>query len=152
MINIARTRGMIYCSVCDAHQQKFIDITTNKIHMEEKFCFDLLKRNEFTLKFMHVLLVEYIEVLFTASDCFNGDPTKTKNENIENILDKYKKRIPLVNNCFQNLNMGDFMKHCWFLCHSYSINKISNFFDGEMEFLRNTYLSLYSFVREHKYA
>ena len=44
------------------------------------------------------------------------------------------------------------MKHCWFLCHSYNINKISNFFDGEMEFLRNTYLSLYSFVREHKYA
>lgn len=68
--------------------------------MEEKFCFDLLKRNEFTLKFMHVLLVEYIEVLFTASDCFNGDPTQMKNKNIENILDKYKKRIPLVNNCF----------------------------------------------------
>lgn len=42
------------------------------------------------------------------------------------------------------------MKHCWFLCHSYNINKISNFYDGEMAFLRNVYLSLYSFVRKVK--
>lgn len=43
--------------------------------MQEKFCFDLLKKNEFIIKFMHVLLVEYIEVLFMAKDCFIGDPT-----------------------------------------------------------------------------
>lgn len=63
-------------------------------------------------------------------------------------MDKYKKRIPLINNCLQNLNEGDFMKHCWFLCHSYNINKISNFYDGELAFLRDAYLSLYSFIRE----
>ena len=31
---------------------------------------------------MHVLLVEYIEVLFTASDCFKGNPKIRKDKNI----------------------------------------------------------------------
>ena len=51
-----------------------------KIHMQEKFCYSLLKKNEFTIKFMHVLLIEYIDVLFTAKSCFAGKADDIKNE------------------------------------------------------------------------
>lgn len=68
--------------------------------MKEKFCFDILKRNEFVLKFLHVLIVEYIEALFRAKNCFDGDPSTLIDKNIEQILNKYKRRIPLINNCY----------------------------------------------------
>ena len=100
---------------------------------------------------MHVLLVEYIETLFVANDCFEGDPTQDEDPNFKEIVDKYKKRIPLINNCYHNLTEEGFMKHCWFLCHSYNINKISTFYDGEIDFLRNVYLHLYSFVRKYNF-
>jgi hypothetical protein len=54
---------------------------------------------------------------------------------MENVLIKYKRRIPLIKRCYDSINEGggfDFMKSCWFVCSSFNWNKMSPFFEGDL--------------------
>lgn len=59
----------------------------------------------------------------------------------------------MINRCYSNINDGGgfgFMKDCWFLCQSFHWNKISTFFEGDLEMLKKLFFALYSFVRRMK--
>lgn len=70
---------------------------------------------------------------------------------MENVLVKYKRRIPLIKRCYDSINEGggfDFMKSCWFVCQSFNWNKMSPFFEGDLQMIQRIFFALFSFVRK----
>ena len=70
----------------------------------------------------------------------------------QNFLIKFKRRIPMINKCYETLNSTkadqDFMKDCWFICNSYKVMNISDFYDGNLLLHKRVYLAVYSFLRK----
>lgn len=87
-----------------------------------------------------------MDFLFKVKDCYDSSPKATYIQK-NTFLDKYKRRIPLVKKCFQNLESSEFMKHCWFLCQSFHWNKINPIFEGEIRLLKQAFFALASFMR-----
>ena len=42
------------------------------------------------------------------------------------------------------------MKSCWFLCQSFKPMRISEFYDGDIELLKSSYLAVFSVLRKMK--
>ena len=76
-------------------------------------------------------------------------------DNEKNILTKYKRRIPLIKKCLEAIKNGNkknpssYMKYCRFICKTYGVNRISNFFDGDLKFLSKIYFKFFSFHRKY---
>ena len=112
----------------------------------------MLTKNEAVIKFMNVILVEYIDFLFKIVKCFTSSGN-SRNNDMTNFLQKYKRRIPFINKCYQSLQNGDqFMKSCWFICQSYKPMEISSFYDGDVAMLKQAYLAVYSAFRKMEEA
>lgn len=65
----------------------------------------------------------------------------------QNFLVKYKQRIPLILNCFQNIQSDEFYRHCWFLCRKFKWNKMTDFYDGDHHMLQRIEVTMFSFLR-----
>lgn len=99
---------------------------------------------------MNILLVEYADFMLQIKNCFDSD-AKSASFQMESILLKYKRRIPLIRKCYKNINDSagfGFMKECWFLCASFNWNKTSPFFEGDLRMIQKIFFALYSFVRK----
>ena len=144
---IAKFKGSFYCSVCDAHQQRFFDIKNKKFIFDRKFCRKLIIRNEPMLKYLHVIFIEYADFLLQYMECFESN-AKQFELPYPNFLNKYKLRIPLIRKCLKNINEDTWMNHCWFLCEQYDLFGISSFFEGDLILYKRIHLGLYSFLRK----
>jgi hypothetical protein len=144
---IHKIKGTFYCSLCDSHQQKFFDPASYKIAVETGFCKALLSEKKEFFLFINVLLIEYLDLVLQYVNCFET-PGENLNFPAQNFLVKYKRRIPFIKKCFDNLEADDVMKYCWFICNKYEFLKISPFFDGNLEMMKRVYLVIYSFLRK----
>lgn len=63
------------------------------------------------------------------------------------FLEKFKRRIPLINKCFNSLGSQSFMKECWYICKSFKWNQISPLFEGNLDLLKSMKLVFVSFIR-----
>lgn len=100
---------------------------------------------------MHILLIKYFDKLMQLVSCYE---TKGDIANFPylNFLKKFKKRIPFIEDCFNNIDDPDFMKHCYVLCNKFDFMKLSPFHDGDVKLVKRVYLSIYSFLRKFDLA
>lgn len=147
LMTMIKYKGAFYCSICDAHQQKYIDVTKNELVFDKKYCQSTLRSNESVIKFLHIIFIEYSDMLMQYMNCFETD-AKVYNLPFQNFLVRFKRRIPLIKKCYANLEEEGFMESCWFLCRTYDPFGISSFFEGDMELYKRIYLALYSFLRK----
>ena len=127
-------RSNFFCKVCDVHQQKFFVLATKQILFSERQCMNMIENLEPMIKFLNIILLEYVDLLIEIKNCFDSDPRTTIHP-IEGFLIKYKRRVPFFLKCFTNLTDGggvDFLKVCWFLCKSFNWNKMSPVFEGDL--------------------
>lgn len=111
-----------YCSLCNGEEQKYFLVTQKYVQVSEQFCFDLLKNSKDLIMFQNVVLIEYLEFIYEIRNCYEGNPEKMEQDK---ILTKYKRRIPLIKTCFQNMGETldqNFVKNCWFLCQGFKFN------------------------------
>lgn len=140
-------KGAFYCTLCDAHQQKYISVNKKQIHYAMDFCRDILKYKKEFFYFVHVMMIQYYQKLFDYVTCFETQGTIPKVQ--ATVLQKYLRRIPYIENCLMSLDLEDgFMENCWFICKNMNSLKISPFFDGDIELLKRVYLLIFSFMRK----
>lgn len=136
----------VYCAMCDAHQQRYFDIKNKTLMMSERFCSNILKQKLDLFNFMHIFFIEYMDEFLQYTECFETNGT-VYNFPFKNFLIKYKRRVPLMEKCFENLDK-DFMKHCWFLCNKYTVFEFNWFFDTDIRVVKRVYLAIYSFMHK----
>lgn len=56
----------------------------------------MLIKNEAVIKFINVIMIEYIDFLFKIVKCFDSSGNSPNNDST-NFLMKYKRRIPMIN-------------------------------------------------------
>lgn len=113
--------------------------------ISEQFCFHLIKDSKTYLNFVNIVIIEYIDFISELKNCYEGAPDKFV---VDQLLNKYKRRIPLYKTCFQNIGDSltpEFIKKCWFICQSFKFNKISPVFDGDLELVKLILIELMSF-------
>ncbi len=149
MSQFSKFKGTFYCSLCDAHQQKYIDIKDRAFVMSNDFCKIILKKNSGLIKTLHIMIIEYADMLLQLVSCYESN-AEYFSFPFQNFLAKYKRRIPLIQECYENIENENFMEHCWFICQQYKITNISPFFEGDLQLYKRIYLALYSFIRKVK--
>ena len=147
LTQVHKIKSTFYCAVCNAHAQRYFDLKKHTIGIDRGFCKRLLRGKKDYFNFVHILLIEYLDLVLQYVSCF-----ETKGDEIgfpsQNFLIKYKRRIPFIKKCFHNLDNDDFMTHCWFICNKYKILRITPFFDGEIKMVKRVFLAVYSFLRK----
>lgn len=138
-----------YCFLCDAFQQRHVDVDKQVIVFSEPFCLNLLKEKADFIRFMHIIFVEYADSMLQYIHCFETDGSPLTLP-FQNFLIRFKRRIPLIKKCLASLDKGDFMNQCWFICNKFSITKFSNFWEGDLEMLDRIMLAIKSFLRKLK--
>ena len=86
-------RSNFFCKVCDVHQQKFFVLATKQILFSERQCMNMIENLEPMIKFLNIILLEYVDLLIEIKNCFDSDPRTTIHP-IEGFLIKYKRRVP----------------------------------------------------------
>lgn len=142
-------KSSFYCSLCDAHQQKYFDVEKKAIMVSDNFCRRLLIGKQDFFSFMHIFFIEYMDEFLQYMQCFETD-AKVHMFPFRNFLVKYKRRIPLLQACFDQLDKEDWMTKCWFLCSKYKLLGFNAFFDGDIKLIKRVYLTLYSFIHKLK--
>lgn len=102
------------------------------------------------IKFLNILIIEYVDFIMTIKNCYDSDP-KVTNERVDGILTKYKRRVILLKRCYDSIENGggaNFLKYCWFICQTFHWNKMSPIFEGDLKMIKRLFFSLYSFVRK----
>lgn len=140
-------KSSFYCSICDAHQQKYFDVEKKAIMISDNFCRRLLVNKMDYFSFMHVFFIEYMDEFLQYTQCFETNG-KVFNFPFRNFLVKYKRRIPLFQSCFDALGKKDFMTKCWFLCSKYKLLGFNPIFDGDIKLLKRVYLTIFSFIHK----
>lgn len=147
MTQVHSYKSSLYCILCNAHEQRYVDPSKKTITVTEGFCKSLLIEKEGYFKFVHILFVEFMDSLLQYVQCFETD-AKVYTFPYINFLTKYKRRIPFLRACFDNLDTEHFMTYCWFICDKFDMMRISPFFDGDVKLLRRVQIALLSFIRK----
>ena len=142
-------KGSVYCALCDAHQQTYFNIEKRVVTVKQEFCSSLLEEKKDLINFMHIFLVEYMDNVMQYTQCFETD-SQVYNFPFRNFLEKYKRRIPLIKECYASLDKPDFMDKCWFICNNYKFFGLDSFFNGDVELVKRVYLIIFSFIHKLK--
>jgi hypothetical protein len=145
---ISKIKSSLYCSLCDAHQQRFFSIKDEKIFVKNDTCRSFIKMNKDTLEFVHVILIEYFDLILQYVNCLES-PGNSFQFPALNFLTKFKRRIPFIKDCLGSLGDPDvFEKKCWMVCDKLNLMEISNFFDGDVKMIKRMYFVILSFFRK----
>lgn len=84
---IKRNFKGIYCAMCDAEYNKFIDLDYNWIFFSEEYCWVTLDKSLIFLKYFYINIIEIFNIseLFFSSCDFKGEYTLVDLPNIFNI-------------------------------------------------------------------
>lgn len=149
MTNVLENKKMFYCSLCDAHSQRFFDHKRSLIIYEQEYCRRLILERADYIKFMNVVFVEFADQLLQYIQCFETDG-KIFNFPFQNMLTKYKQRIPFWNKCLAEAQGKGFAAHCWSMCNKLSVQRISPLWDGDVQMLERVSIAIFSFLRKFK--
>jgi hypothetical protein len=149
MTSVLENKKMFYCSLCDAHTQKFFDHKQNVVMYEQEYCRRLIVEKADYIKFMNVVFIEFADQMLQYIQCFESD-AKVFAFPFQNLLMKYKRRIPFWNKCLAQADGKGFMASCWSMCNKLSIQRISPLWDGDIHMLERVSISILSFLRKFK--
>ena len=147
---IVGMKNTLYCSVCDAHRQHFFRENTKEIVLSVSFCNKFLIQEKDYFMFMHVILIEFINQVLQYLACYETDG-RIFEFPFPSFMVKYTRRIAIVQKCLSSLNdKKNFMKNCYMICRQFSLIKFSAFFEGDLELLKRTNVSISSFLRKYR--
>lgn len=147
LTQIHNYKSSLYCMICNAHEQRYIDPKKKSITLSRQFCQSLLKDKESYFRFVHILLIEFMDSLLQYVQCFETD-AKVYTFPFTNLLIKYKRRIPFVKSCLDSIETQNFYTYCWFICDQFDMMKVIPFFDGDAKLLRRVQIAIFSFLRK----
>ena len=124
-----------------------MDLANKRWIFNEGFCRTVLNKHSAIVKFLNVIFIEYTDFLLQYVSCYSTD-AKAFSFPYQNFLTKYKRRIPMIKKCYENLDTEDFMKYCWFICSTHKVMNISDFYDGDRALYKRIYLAIFSFLRK----
>lgn len=147
--SLLSTKQTLYCNICDATKQRAFNHPRKTIIFEQSFCrANLLKFGDY-LKWKNIYLIEYMDMLFQSSTCLNTNG-RVWNLPFSSALDKYKRRIPFIKKCFENIDRADFMQDCHFICRQFNYIGLSPFFDGDAKILSTILMFMVNMLRQRK--
>lgn len=146
---IQRIKGGIYCAVCDATQQSFIDGDGGRLFYSGEFCRNLIITSENYLKFVNIFMIQFGDAIAQFINCFKTDSVKYYYP-IKSKLFKQMLMIRYFEDCFHNVNKPDFMKYCIMICRDFKINGDSTYFDGNLGMLYGIYLEVIELLQAYQ--
>ena len=139
----------IYCDLCDQPKQQFFDMENEMIYYEMGFCRTLVTQFSEYLKWKNIIFIEYLNQVFNYIKCFETDAHQTVFP-FKTYLAHQQREIYFIRRCLQNLETPEYFKYCHFICKQFSYTGFDNFFIGNIEFLKNLFVLLVSFLRKMK--
>ena len=139
----------LYCSICDAKQQKFV-ISNPKnrvIVFDQEFCSTTLKTFRSYLFWKNYYMVDYLDTLLQLVSC-SDTPGNTYAFPFKSIVGWHRRRLESFKKCFDNLEGENFMRECLFICKQYDILSYTQFFEGNFRTLSTIHFKLLDFVRQ----
>ena len=149
LANVVENKKMFYCSLCDAHSQRFFDHKRRLVIYEQEYCRSLILDRADYIKFMNVVFVEFADQLLQYVQCFETDG-KIFSFPFQNMMHKYKQRIPFWNKCLAEASGKGFLTSCWSMCNKLSIQRISPLWDGDVKMLERVSIAILSFLRKFR--
>jgi len=118
-----------YCAVCDANNQKFIDMRGHKFVYNEKFCRSIIANSLKFLLYFHIYANKYNELQKQfLSSCTNRG--KYKSVTIRNAptfgIDEVA--VSKIMACRKHEKEEFWMDHCGDICSSFQVTKYNDFF------------------------
>lgn len=149
MIAINDLKKTFYCYICDATTQYALDHKNMVISYTQGFCTSIIANYREMIHFVHIEFIRYASSLLQYTECYETN-ANAYNIPFTNFLKKYLRRIPFIRNCLRTAvrKPEDAAKECWFICNKYSLQKVSEFFEGEFKLLSRIKLAVTSFIRK----
>lgn len=124
----------IYCAMCDANQQVFIDSQSKKITISQSFCRSIIVNSLSTLMYLRVHMPNYINLLVT----FVGNCDAAGKFVFETISSPIFKTVDITNEktlnaCFKGRNTNVWLSNCQNICQKWGVGKIPEFFMPDLE-------------------
>jgi len=139
----------IYCDLCDQPKQQYFDMENEMIYYEMGFCRTLVTEFSEYVKWKNIIFIEYLNQLFNYIKCFETDAHQTVFP-FKTYVAHQQREIYFIRRCLQNLDTPEYFKYCHFICKQFSYTGFDNFFIGNIDFLRNIFVLLVSFLRKMK--
>ena len=146
---VLQLKKSLYCSLCNADQQKYFDKKNSLVIYQQDFCRDVLVKYKDYLYFKNILLVEYLDTLLQIIHCQGGSGNEYRLPFLTPLTHK-KRRIYFIKRCFENLDNNDFYKYCRFACVQYSSHQFSKFFEGDLSMMRKLFFTLAEYLRKNE--
>ena len=144
MIGMKKT---FYCSLCDQPKQENVNTQARTITFSVGFCKTLVTEFQDYIKLHNLIFIKYFDAVLQYARCF----TTLASENVfpkRSLLKEKMMRVKYISRCFKHAHDPDFMDYCFYLCDQFSYTSLSNFFDGDIDFLKKINFFLLSFMRK----
>ena len=149
VMDLLEHKKSLYCSICDAHEQRMFDMNRGLVVYSQEFCYDLLNKFKEYIIFKNIMIVDFIDTLMQVQECVQSTGDENNFPSI-NKLSWMRRRIPFIQRCFDNLDKDTFYVYCRFMCVQYRIQDYSNFFEGDIQMMTEMYSTVMSFLRARK--
>ena len=128
----------IYCAMCDANQQVFIDSQSKKITISQSFCRSIIVNSLSTLMYLRVHMPNYINLLATFVSNCDADGKfvfETVSSPIFKTVDVTDEKT--LNACFKGRNTNFWLSNCQTICQKWGVGKIPEFFMPDFKQINN---------------
>ena len=118
-----------YCAVCDAANQKFIDVRGNKFVYDEKFCRLVTQNSLNFLLYFHVHFNKYLNLLTRfMTSC--GDTGRYAKRSLKSapVFASHDVAYNKLMACRKYRNKEHWMDHCGDICSAFQVTKYNDFF------------------------
>ena len=139
----------IYCDLCNQPLQQYFDMENEMIYYEMGFCKTLITEFAEYVKWKNIIFIEYLNQIFNYIKCFETNANHTVFP-FKTYVAHQQREIYFIRRCLQNLNGPEYFKYCHFICKQFSYTGFDSFFIGNIDFLRNIFVLLVSFLRKMK--
>lgn len=151
--DIMGLKKTLYCAVCDASGFRNFVHRAGLIVLQDEFCMDMIERYGDYLRWKHIKLVQYFDLIYQYLSCLESDGG-VSHFPFRSFLDRYKRRIDFHQRC---LDLGQsrsesFMAACHFLCTDFKLQGISRLWDADLGQVRHMLFVLYNSMRKHNWA
>lgn len=119
----------LYCGVCEAENQQFLDANSKKIKVSESFCRSIIANSLNTMTYYKVHLPKYINLLSTfmatcsAKGRFIQDTVPD-----EVFVDVDQTTEANLAGCFRTRNLPIWLNNCQKICQKWNPGKLTNLF------------------------
>lgn len=127
----------LYCSICDAENTKFIDISKSKFDINEEFCRDIIYNSLHVLIYLHSHFTKYLNLLSKfVTNCNYRGVYKRKTISGQYLFSTKADHHRMLGTCQKYRNDINWFDFCEPVCKQFSIVEFKDFFKPNVEKVR----------------